>query len=157
MTIDMFHLLHQVFFGGLAAAGFAVLFNCPHRMLWICFGAGALALLVRTIATDCGWTLGSATFAAALVLAIVDRLWQQPHTLRGCVFAVVGCIPMVPGALAAKVMISFFSLIHAKTAPEATLLAPQALENFLSVFYAMCAMGIGLAIPSLVFPLSADD
>ena len=32
------HLLHQVFFGGAAAAGFGVLFNCPPRFLWLSFG-----------------------------------------------------------------------------------------------------------------------
>ena len=36
------HLLLQVFFGGAAAAGFGVLFNCPPRFLWLSFGFGLL-------------------------------------------------------------------------------------------------------------------
>ncbi|MGC3992326.1 MAG: threonine/serine exporter family protein [Chthoniobacteraceae bacterium] len=156
MNSQILHLLHQAFFGGVAAAGFGILFNCPRRMLWICFGAGALALLVRTLALEAHCSLATATFLAAFVLGVVDRLWQQPHTLRGCVLGVVGCIPMVPGGFAANVLMSFFKLMHAE-ATQAAALTPQVLENFLSVTFTLIAMGIGLAIPSLVFPLPAED
>jgi len=154
---SVMRVLHQALFGGIAAVGFGILFNCPRGMLGICFGAGAMALTVRTISTDYyDFSLATGTFFAALLLAIVDRLWQQPHTLRGCVLAVVGVIPMVPGSLAAKVLMSFFSLMHAKPA-EAAVLAPQVLENFLLLSFTLASMGIGLAIPSLIFPLPADD
>src|SRR4029450_3613000 len=97
------HLLHQAVFGGVAAAGFAVLFNCPPRLLWIAFGAGALGLAVRTGGQGiCGLSLPAASFIAAFVLALLTRILEPPDSPRGSVLAVVGCIPVTPGRLAAN-------------------------------------------------------
>ena len=64
-----YHLLHQAFFGGMAAAGFGVLFNCPPRSLWLGFTFGALALVARTVGHDIGGLgLSAASFIAALFL-----------------------------------------------------------------------------------------
>ena len=52
MSPEFIHLIHQTFFGGLAAAGFGILFNCPPRIIGLCFGSGALALAVRTVGID---------------------------------------------------------------------------------------------------------
>jgi hypothetical protein len=64
------HLLHQALFGGIAAAGFGVLFNCPPRFLWLGFASGALALAVRTGGQEiAGLGLPAASFIAAFFLA----------------------------------------------------------------------------------------
>ena len=108
------HLLHQAFFGGVAAAGFAVLFNCPPRLLWIAFGAGAFALAVRTEGQEIGGLgLPAASFIAAFVLALLNRILEPPDSPRGSVLAVVGCIPMIPGSLAAKGLMNLFELLKA--------------------------------------------
>jgi uncharacterized membrane protein YjjP (DUF1212 family) len=94
MSVFAPHLLHQAFFGGVAAAGFAVLFNCPPRLLWIAFGAGALALAVRTGGQEIGGlSLPAASFSAAFVLALLNRILEPPDSPRGSVLAVVGCNP----------------------------------------------------------------
>ena len=98
-----YHFLHQAFFGGTAAAGFGVLFNCPPRSLWLGFTFGALALVGRTAAQEIGGLgLPAASFIAALILAVLNRILEQPDSPRGSVLAVIGCIPMIPGSLAAK-------------------------------------------------------
>ena len=110
------HLLHQAFFGGVAAAGFAVLFNCPPRLLWIAFGAGALALAVRTGGQETGGlSLPAASFIAAFVLALLNRILEPPDSPRGSVLAVVGCIPMIPGSLAAKGLMNLFELLKGES------------------------------------------
>ena len=127
------YLLHQAFFGGVAAVGFAVLFNCPPRLLWIGFGAGALALAVRTGGQEIGGLrLSAASFIAAFVLALLNRIWESPDSPRGSVLAVVGCIPMIPGSLAAKGLMNLFELLSASPG-EGLLAATAAVENLMLV------------------------
>ena len=149
-------LLHQAFFGGIAAAGFAVLFNCHPRMLPLCFGAGALALAARTIGQDLGGSLAVSSFFAALLLAIFDKVWQDFPSPRGSVLAVVGIIPMVPGSLAAKVFISVFAFLRSGISPgiESTV---ATWDSLLMLIFTLCAIGTGLALPSLIPAKSSDE
>lgn len=150
------HVLHQAFFGGLAAAGFGVLFNTPPRILGLCFASGAFALAVRTLMQ--GWFdfgLPLASFIAALSLASVDRAWQRAQSPQGSVLAVVGCIAMVPGSLAAKALLGLFALVHAKPENSVIPLVATA-ENVIIVTFTLVAIGIGLIIPTLVYPDRGD-
>ena len=136
------HLLHQAFFGGVAAAGFAVLFNCPPRLLWIAFGAGALALAVRTGGQEIGGlSLPAASFIAAFVLALLNRILEPPDSPRGSVLAVVGC----------KGLMNLFELLKASPG-EGLLAATAALENLMLVVFTLVGVGTALAIPPLLFP-----
>jgi uncharacterized membrane protein YjjB (DUF3815 family) len=156
MNPTFLHLVHQIFFGGVAAAGFGILFNCPPRIIGLCFGSGALALAVRTVGMDYGLSLPVASFFAALFLAIADRAWLRVQSVRGSVIAVVGCIPMVPGSLAAKGLRSLFLLFHAT--PNAGMLPlTGALESLVIVGSTFAAIGTALAIPTLLFPVSQHD
>jgi len=47
---------------------------------------------------------------AALSLGIADRTWLRTQSPRGSILAVVGCIPMVPGSLAAKALMDSSAL-----------------------------------------------
>ena len=146
----LWRILHQAFFGGLAAAGFGVLFNTPPRILGLCFASGAFAIAVRTTCQDFDLGLPLSSFIAALALATVDRTWHQSQTPLGSVLAVVGCIAMVPGSLAAKGLMGLFALVHAK--PDDTLLLTSTMENIIIVTFTLVAIGIGLIIPTLVYP-----
>lgn len=156
MSPTFIHLIHQTFFGGLAAAGFGILFNCPPRIIGLCFGSGALALAVRTVGIDHGLSLPVASFFAALFLAMADRAWLRVQSVRGSVIAVVGCIPMVPGSLAAKGLRNLFLLFHA-SAGEGVLPLTTALENLVIVGSTFAAIGTALAIPTLLFPVNQHD
>ena len=143
-------ILHQAFFGGVAAAGFGVLFNTPPRILGFCFASGAFALAIRTLCQSYDLGLPLSSFIAALSLATVDRAWHRSQTLLGSVLAVVGCIAMVPGSMAAKGLMGLFALIHAK--PEDSVLLTGTMENLIIVTFTLIAIGIGLIIPTLVYP-----
>jgi uncharacterized membrane protein YjjB (DUF3815 family) len=143
------HILHQAFFGGIAAAGFGILFNCAPRAIPWCFTAGAMALAVRTGAQTAGMTLPVASFLAALALALTDRAWLKYQSPWGSVLAVVGAIPMVPGSLAAKVLIGVFALMRAGHS-EAVNTSADIFANFMIVCATLVAIGTALAIPTLL-------
>jgi uncharacterized membrane protein YjjB (DUF3815 family) len=149
MNEIILHILHQAFFGGIAAAGFAVLFNCSPRMLPLCFTAGALALAARTCGQELGASLAVSSFFAALLLAILDKVYQDFPTPRGTVLAVVGSIPMVPGSLAAKVFISVFAFLRTGQS-ENVEVAVATWDNLMMLIFTLAAIGTGLALPSLI-------
>ena len=81
------------------------------------------------------WSLPAASFIAAFVLALLNRILEPPDSPRGSVLAVVGCIPMIPGSLAAKGLMNLFELLKASPG-EGLLAATAAVENLmLVVFY----------------------
>ena len=145
------HLFHQALFGGSAAAGFGILFNCPPTMLLECFASGAMALAARTAGQHSGLSLAEAAFFAALTVAAVERVLQHYQCKRGSILAVVGCIPMVPGSLAAYGLKDLFSLLSAHQTNEA-LAAAQGMKNLLMVALTLAAIGTALAIPRLIYP-----
>jgi uncharacterized membrane protein YjjB (DUF3815 family) len=118
-------------------------------MLPHCFGAGALALAVRTIGQDFGCSLAVASFFAALLVAITNKASQDPNSPRGSVLAVVGVIPMIPGSLAANVFLSVFAFLRSGQSQgvDATV---ATWDNLLMLIFTLAAIGTGLALPSLV-------
>lgn len=141
------HALRQAVFGGIAAAGFGVLFNFGHRTLLWCAASGAMALGIRTLILDAGWNLESASlFAAAAVTACAVGALRRWLGTAAPAVALAGCIPMIPGAFFAQSLLQMFELTSANVAnPEATLVATtiSGLRVILTVF----AIGAGLSIP----------
>ena len=107
-------------------------------------------MAIRTLCQSYDLGLPLSSFIAALSLATVDRAWHRSQTLLGSVLAVVGCIAMVPGSMAAKGLMGLFALIHAK--PEDSVLLTGTMENLIIVTFTLIAIGIGLIIPTLVYP-----
>ncbi len=144
------HLGHQALFGAIAAAGFGVLFNFSLRSLHWCAAAGALALTVRTIGLDAGWSLEAATFVAAIITSCAVRILRRPLGTVSNALALSGCIPMVPGAFFGQTILGLFVL----TAPspehvEETIVITM--QSMLRVIFTLGAIGAGLAIPTHLF------
>ena len=120
-------------------------------MIRQCFGAGAVALAVRTTGQAADLNLAEASFLAALVVATAERLLQQFEPTRGSILSLVGCIPMVPGSIAAKGLMNCFALLRAHPSEE-SLAAANGMRNLLEVTFTLAAIGTALAIPRLIYP-----
>jgi uncharacterized membrane protein YjjB (DUF3815 family) len=150
LNVDVLHLCGDSVYGAIAAAGFAVLFNIGLRVLPLCATSGAVALAMRDIALAAGWRMEAASFTAALAVGLVLQLIPSPMSVSRSELHVVGCIPMVPGGFATKAVLALFALTAQNlTGSDGTLAA--AVQNGLRVTFTMCAIGVGLSIPSLVF------
>jgi uncharacterized membrane protein YjjB (DUF3815 family) len=140
-------LLHQALFGGVAAAGFGVLFNFSPPMLLWCFASGTVALLVRTAALAAGWSLEAASFVAAgaVTLAAAGPLgrWLGP---RADTVAVAGCIPMIPGAFLTQALLGLLALTDPK-APVDPAATVATVRYLLRVAFTLGGIGAGIAIP----------
>lgn len=149
MNLDILQLLHHTLCGGLAAMGFGVLFNMGYRALpWAGLG-GAVALAVRTVGLQLGWSLEAASFAAAVVVGCLVQVFQERIGVSRNTLDVASCIPMVPGGFAAKAILGLIALtLPAPQNPDQTLIS--SVSNGLRVMFTIGAMGTGLAIPSLL-------
>lgn len=147
--IDVIQLLHHSLFGALAAAGFGVLFNVSSRTLPWCTALGALALFVRTLAIQNAWRLDSASFLAALAVGAAVQILQSQFGQVGNPVAVAGCVPMVPGALAAKAILGLVVVTAPHPASADATLA-TAIQDSLRVVLTIGAIGTGVAIPTLL-------
>jgi len=149
LNMDPLFILHQTVCGAIAAAGFGVLFNIGFRPLAWCAAVGALALAVRTIGLEQGWSLEAASFAAALAVGGAVQAAGRRTDISLDALNVTGCIPMVPGSFAAKAILGFFAL----TSPDltdATATLNEAVQYTLRVMFTIGAIGTGLAIPTLL-------
>jgi uncharacterized membrane protein YjjB (DUF3815 family) len=147
LTAELLQLLHHTVCGGLAAAGFGVLFNIGARTLPWCATSGGLALAVRTGALGWGWSLVAASFAAAVAVGAAVQLLPARSEASRNALAVVGCIPMIPGAIAARAILGLFAATAQPGAGDALVTAA---ENSLRVAFTIGALGTGLAIPTLL-------
>jgi uncharacterized membrane protein YjjB (DUF3815 family) len=151
MNLSFF--LHQTFFGGVAAAGFAVLFNVPFRLLPWCAASGAAGLAVRTCCLGIGWSLEGASFAAGLTIGAAAYLLRARQDFSLNVFDVVGCIPLVPGSLAAKAIVGLFAVTTGNFASDSQTLITTTAQYTLRVAFTTGAIGTGLAVPTLLLRL----
>jgi uncharacterized membrane protein YjjB (DUF3815 family) len=142
-------LLNNAICGGLAAAGFGVLFNTGFRALPWCAASGALALAVRTVAIMWGWNMEAASFVAALTVGAAVQLLQPRIAVSSNALQAVGCIPMIPGGFSTKAILGLFAVTvpHAPTDHDPLIMA---VENTLRATLTIGALGTGLAIPSLL-------
>lgn len=150
--MDLSQLLHHSVCGGLAAAGFAVLFNVRFRALPSCAAVGALAIALRTVTISYGWIMEAATFIAALGVGLAVQVVPAPNGVSRNAMNVVGTIPMIPGGLVAKAILGLFAItVTPLTAIGETV--PIAMAYALRVGFVIFALGTGLAIPTILLGL----
>ncbi len=149
MTTEFVYFVNATVCGGLAAAGFGLLFNVGFRGLPWCAASGALALALRTIGLSAGWRLEAASFVSALLVGIAVQALPSEIEVSRNALHVVGCIPMIPGGYAAKALLGLFAIAsEAHTGCDEALIS--AMENTIRVVFTVGAFGTGLAVPILL-------
>ena len=145
------YLALDLFWSGVAAVGFAVLFNTPRRALLGCAVAGAVGHTLRSLCSLAGVALVPSTFLGAVVIGILSAgLAKRLHSPAG-IFAVSAAIPMVPGVFAFRSMLGLVELTSPTHALEqAPVLLADAMKNFTATGLVMTALAVGIALPALV-------
>ncbi|MBV9272379.1 MAG: hypothetical protein JO333_00665, partial [Verrucomicrobia bacterium] len=86
----------------------------------------------------------------------IERVLQNYQSKRGSILAVVGCIPMVPGSLAADGLTNLFLMLNAREGDD-VVAAAHGMKNLLMVAITLAAIGTALAIPRLIYPRAGRD
>jgi uncharacterized membrane protein YjjB (DUF3815 family) len=95
------------------------------------------------------WSFEAAFFVAAMAVGIAVQLLPSSIGTSRETLHVVGCIPMIPGAFAAKAILGLLAITtqHSITT-NGTLVA--AMDNTLRVTFTMGALGTGVAIRTIL-------
>lgn len=148
----------DAFWSGVAALGFALLFNVPPRTLWACVLCGATGHATRTMILNSGWQGVSntemATFIGALVIGVLGELLARRLRIPTPTFTICGVIPMIPGTFAFGAMIGMLQLagvLSVNTLPVGPDLLVTMTTNFIKTALILGALAAGIAIPSLFF------
>jgi uncharacterized membrane protein YjjB (DUF3815 family) len=139
-------ILEDALWSGVAALGFAIMFNVPVRTLLACALCGASGHAIRTalLQTEVGIEL--ATLCGATVIGVLAELFARRWNAPATVFAVPGLIPMVPGTFAYSTMIGLLELTRVGAAASPTLLADVA-TNAVKTGLIVTALAVGIIAP----------
>jgi uncharacterized membrane protein YjjB (DUF3815 family) len=144
-------LLLDAFWSGLAALGFAVLFNVPRRLLVWCALCGAAGHSLRVLLQTADVPIEIATFAAALLIGILSQMIARRFGGPALITSITGCIPLVPGVFAFRAMMGIMRIALAN--PALAISAPvlnEPIYYVVKVGLILGAITIGTALPSLV-------
>ena len=154
MTVDLallWLLGRDALWAGVAALGFAILFNVPVRTLAACFVNGALGHALRTLLMRYGLGIEAATLAGAVLIGCLGvgcaRLWKAPTP----VFTVPGAIALVPGTFAFRTMLGLLQLAAASNSDAGGAILWNISFNATKTALILAAIGVGIATPTLLF------
>lgn len=144
------NLLQDAVWSGLAALGFAILFNVPRRLLFYCAVFGAVGHALRTLLVNFGLAIEPATLASAAFVGFLGAYLAQHFAVPAPIFTITGTIPMVPGVFAYRAMIGILSVITVDPTNDSALLL-EASTYAIRTGLILAAIATGIAFPTLVF------
>lgn len=145
------NLIFDALWSGVAALGFAILFNVPRDLLLSCAIAGALGHSARALLMAFGLSTEWGTLVGATLVGGY-AWWQAKRTnAPSAIFGIVGGIPMVPGVFAYRTMMGILSVATATDPDLSAALLVEASTNAIRTALILAAIAIGIAAPALLF------
>ncbi len=131
-------------FAGIAAFGFAILFNAPRRAILAILLCGALTHALRSLVLALSGDIGLATLVAACLAALVASALAQHFGTPWTGFAFPAVVALVPGSYAFRGMIGLLDIMAGPASSIELLSATLAALTGAAVLTA--AIGIGLLL-----------
>ncbi len=143
-------LLLKGFWSGIAAIGFAILFNVPLRTLFPIGMMGAIGGLIKFGAMFMGVEIVFASFIGATVIGIISIQMAHMKKSPPLVFSIPGVIPMVPGAFAYRMMLGLIALIELEDTDAYLQTLIDMVNNGAKMVFILMALAIGVSVPMLI-------
>lgn len=143
-------VLQDGLWSGIAALGFAILFNAPRRTLIACALIGAAGHALRAFLMEFGIQIEAATLVGATLVGFASVWHARRLQVPSPIFAICGAIPMVPGTFAYRAMIGFIQVTTSDITTAPPLLADAGI-NFVKTALILSAIAVGIAAPTLLF------
>jgi uncharacterized membrane protein YjjB (DUF3815 family) len=138
------------FWAGIAAIGFAVLFNVPRRTLFPIWCIGAMGGLIKFTAMNFETGIVFASFMGAVAVGIVAIQMAHLKDSPPLVFSIPSVIPMIPGVFAYKFMLGMIALINIENSDAYLQTLIETVNNGAKMMFVLIALGTGVAIPMLL-------
>ncbi len=146
----LLEILIKSFWAGIAAIGFAVLFNVPRRVIFPIWVLGTLGGLVKFSVIYFNVGIILASFLGATVIGIVSIQMAHMRNSPPLVFSIPSVIPMVPGFFAYKMMLGLMALTSTENTDTYLKTLIETVHNGAVMMFILISLGIGVAIPMLI-------
>lgn len=142
-------LIEKSIWAGLAALGFAILFNVPVRTLFAIWALGALGGLIKFTGLELGTNIILASLLGASAIGIVSISVAHNVHSPPLIFSIPAVIPMMPGAFAYRMMLGLIDITVGEVSDLNTTIIEVA-QNGLKVTFILLSLAVGVAIPMLI-------
>lgn len=143
-------LLLKGFWSGIAAIGFAILFNVPQRTLFPIGTMGAIGGIIKFGAMFLGLEIVFASFIGATIIGIISIQMAHMKKSPPLVFSIPGVIPMVPGAFAYRMMLGLIALTKLEDTNAYLQALIDMVNNGAKMVFILMALAIGVSVPMLI-------
>ena len=148
--IEWLLILEQGIWFGIAAIGFAVLFNVPFRALLPVFIMGALGGLTKTFILQFGVNVIVASFMGAALIGLLSIPFAHKKHAPPPIFAIPAVIPMVPGILTYRIMLGLINMAGTVNPATYTQIMSETVNYSLKVMLILMSLAGGVAIPMIL-------
>jgi uncharacterized membrane protein YjjB (DUF3815 family) len=146
----LLEILIKSFWAGIAAIGFAILFNVPRRTIFSIWSLGAMGGLIKFTAMNFDIGIVFASFLGAVAIAIVAIQMAHMRDSPPLVFSIPSVIPMVPGVFAYKFMLGMIALTSIEKTDIYLQTLIETVNNGAKMMFVLISLGTGVAIPMLL-------
>ncbi len=143
-------ILIKSFWAGIAAIGFAILFNVPRRTLISIWVLGAVGGLIKFSAMNFDYGIVLASFISAALVGVASIQTAHIQKSPPLIFSIPAVIPMVPGAFAYKFMLGMISLTNMVNTDTYLQTLIETVNNGAKMMFVLISLGTGVAIPMLL-------
>ncbi|MGE5429386.1 MAG: threonine/serine exporter family protein [Methylococcaceae bacterium] len=143
-------ILIKSFWAGVAAIGFAVLFNVPRRTIYAIAIIGIIGGLIKFTAMHFNLGIVFGSFLGATVVGIFSIQMAHLRNSPPLVFSIPSVIPMVPGFFAYKMMLGLIALTSIENTDAYLQTLIETVNNGAKMAFVLLSLGIGVAVPMLL-------
>jgi uncharacterized membrane protein YjjB (DUF3815 family) len=146
----LLEILTKGFWSGIAAVGFAILFNVPKRTLFPIGAIGALGGLIKFGAMFFEIGIVFASFIGATLIGMISIKLAHMKKSPPLIFSIPAVIPMVPGAFAYRMMLGLIALISIENADNYIQTLISTVNNGAKMIFILISLAIGVSMPMLI-------
>jgi len=146
----LLEIITKSIWAGIAAMGFAVLFNVPRRVIFSIGMLGAVGGLIKFTVMNFDVGIVFASFLGATAVGIISIQMAHMRNSPPLVFSIPSVIPMVPGLFAYKMMLGLIALTSIENTDDYIQSLIHTVNNGAKAMFILISLGTGVAIPMLL-------
>lgn len=135
----------------IVAAGFAILFNTPRRVLMVAGLLGGLGHAIRFLLMSCDMGLIFATLSGAVAIGLIGIPCAHHAHAPPVVFTMPACITMIPGLYAYRTMLGCIKITDLDLVKRQPDLLQNTAHYFVLTASLLFALAIGICSGALIF------
>ncbi|VXD11700.1 conserved membrane hypothetical protein [Planktothrix serta PCC 8927] len=145
----------NILFAGFVAAGFAILFNVPKGILWICIFCGMVGYGMRIFSINIGLGIIWGNLLASMVVGLMTVYFSRRFKVPSAAIAFGAVVGMIPGIFMFRAGSGLILMMELGMNTDISLIANTIIMAGTALLMTL-GIPVGLALPNLLFFRSED-